>query len=103
MRSRRAARMSACGTHRCPIAGEGRRPGRRFRTRSSRACVHVEDAARVRSFTLAVALLAAIRRRHPGELKFKPYFDVLAGTSELRERIERGERALDIVGGYGGT
>lgn len=64
--------------------------------------IHIEDPARVRSFSLAVALLAAIRRRHPGDLKFKPHFDILAGTRDLRERIERGERALDIVGRYAG-
>ena len=60
----------------------------------------VEDAARVRSFTLAVALLSAIRRRHPGDLKFTPHFDALAGTSDLRQRILHGEPALHIVARY---
>ena len=60
----------------------------------------IEDPASVRSFTLAVALLAAIRRRHPGELKFSPHFDTLAGTNDLSQRIQRGEPALEIVARY---
>ncbi|MCX5772801.1 MAG: DUF1343 domain-containing protein, partial [Candidatus Hydrogenedentes bacterium] len=60
----------------------------------------IEDAPRVRSFTLALALLCAIRRRHPDDLKFTPHFDALAGTSDLRQRILGGEPALEIVARY---
>jgi len=60
----------------------------------------IEDAPRVRSFTLAVALLSAIRRHHTGDLEFTPHFDALAGTSDLRQRILHGEPALRIVARY---
>jgi uncharacterized protein YbbC (DUF1343 family) len=82
-----------------PILGKAANPT--FKNEScSGIRIVIEDPSSVRSFTLAVALLAAIRRRHPNDLKFNPHFDVLAGTSNLRERIERAESALNIVGAY---
>jgi len=62
--------------------------------------IRIDEPHSARPFTLAVALLAAVRRRHPGELKFRPNFDVLAGGADLRGRIERGETALEIAGAY---
>lgn len=62
--------------------------------------IRIHEPGAVRAFTLAVALLAAIRRRHPAELKFKPNFGVLAGGDGLRTRIERGKTALQITGEY---
>lgn len=47
----------------------------------------------LRPFLLAVALIAAIRETHPSEFTFKEdWFDLLAGTAELRAGIERGEK-----------
>jgi uncharacterized protein YbbC (DUF1343 family) len=62
--------------------------------------VKIEDPGKVRAFTVAVALLSAIRKRHPKEFKWEGSFDVLAGTPALRASIERGDKALDIVGAY---
>jgi uncharacterized protein YbbC (DUF1343 family) len=55
--------------------------------------LRVTDARPIRPFTLAVALLAAIRRYHSTELQFKPFFDTLAGGPWLREQIEAGKSA----------
>lgn len=57
----------------------------------------------VRAFTLAVALLGAIRRCHPDKFAFTPFFDILAGSPRLRARIEAGESAGDIIAGYAGA
>jgi hypothetical protein len=56
----------------------------------------------VRPFTLAIALMSAMRRRHLDEFRFdgSPPFDMLAGGPDLRQRIEAGQPALDIVGAY---
>lgn len=62
--------------------------------------VTVRDPHNVRAFTLATALLAAIRERHPDEFEWTEYFDVLAGSADLRQRIERGESARQIVDAY---
>jgi uncharacterized protein YbbC (DUF1343 family) len=62
----------------------------------------VYDPAGARPFTLAVALIAAIRSVHPQEFRFdgSPPFDLLAGGPDLRERIERGETVSEIVDAY---
>lgn len=57
----------------------------------------VRDPHNVRAFTLAVALLSAIRARHPGEFQWGPSFDVLAGSKDLRLAIEAGVSAHRIV------
>jgi hypothetical protein len=43
-----------------------------------------------------------VRRRHPDEFRFdgSPPFDLLAGGPDLRQRIESGQTALEIVGVY---
>ena len=59
--------------------------------------VTVHNAERVRAFTLAAALLRAIRLRHPDAFEWTPFFDILAGGPWLRERINAGVKALDLV------
>jgi uncharacterized protein YbbC (DUF1343 family) len=49
----------------------------------------------------AVHLLTAIRRRHPTAFGWIPkHFDRLAGTTRLREAIERGANPASIVRGW---
>ncbi len=62
--------------------------------------IFVDDPKSVRAFTLAVALLVAIRRRHPNELTLSGGIDTLAGTPDLRAQIERSVSASEIVRGY---
>lgn len=64
--------------------------------------IHVSNAHRLRPFTLAVALIAAIRDVHPSEFKLdgSPAFDTLAGGPDLRKRIEVGHSALRIAEHY---
>ena len=61
--------------------------------------VHVTEPRRLRAFRLAVSLLVAIRGNHPREFKWNTadFFDTLAGTSDLRLRIQREEPADAIV------
>ena len=59
--------------------------------------IQIRDPYEVRAFTLAVALLRAIRRRHPKDFAWDPFFDTLAGGPWLRGRIEAGARALAII------
>jgi uncharacterized protein YbbC (DUF1343 family) len=63
--------------------------------------VKVEHAASARPFTLAVALLVAINQHHRDALKWYPNFDVLAGSAGLRERIQRGDSASEILDDFG--
>jgi uncharacterized protein YbbC (DUF1343 family) len=62
--------------------------------------VTVENPEQVRAFRMAVAILAAIWKRHPKKLELKKGFDVLAGGSDLREAIIAGRAAGEIVAGY---
>jgi uncharacterized protein YbbC (DUF1343 family) len=62
--------------------------------------VTVTDRAIARPFTLAVALLSAIRRQHAWRFKWGRTFDMLAGSEELRKRIEDGETAAAIIASY---
>lgn len=55
------------------------------------------DARKSRPFTLAVALLAALRREHASEFRWEQSIDLLAGTPLLRERIDRGAHPLEIM------
>ena len=50
-----------------------------------------------RPFTLAVALLAAIRRIHADRFAWENSFDVLTGSPTLRERIDHGDDPLQII------
>jgi uncharacterized protein YbbC (DUF1343 family) len=65
--------------------------------------IHVTDAAELRPFALAIAMIVAMRNAHPSEFRFdgSPPFDLLAGGPDLRQRIESGQSARDIVNAYG--
>ena len=82
-----------------PIPGKAAHP-----THSKKLCrgirVTIERPAQVRAFRLALALLCAIRRKHPDEFRWQDSFDVLAGTPEVRAAIERGDTAAEIVRGF---
>lgn len=60
----------------------------------------VETPREVRAFRTAVALLRAIREEHPKRFEWKENFDVLAGSDDLRRRIEAGQTAREIVDLY---
>ncbi|MDK1021024.1 MAG: DUF1343 domain-containing protein [Candidatus Hydrogenedentes bacterium] len=64
--------------------------------------IEVTDFDRFRPFTLAVALLIVIRKRHPSHFAWSgsPEIDVLAGGPDLRSRIERGHSARRIIARY---
>ncbi len=53
--------------------------------------IDVTDPGMARPFTLAVALIQAIRRVHPAEFAWNDHFDALAGGPGLRRGVERGE------------
>ena len=79
-----------------PIPGKAAHP-----RHSKKLCrgirVTIEHPGEVRAFRLALALLCAIRRKHPDEFRWEDSFDVLAGTAEIRAAIERGDTAAEIV------
>jgi len=84
-----------------PRSIPGRAVDPRFRDQLCRGIhVAVVDAARARPFTTALALLRAIRRRHPDEFAWNPFFDTLAGGPAVREQIEAATPALDIVASF---
>ncbi len=72
--------------------------------------IHVRDRAAFRPVETGVALLAAFRASDPERLRWRdpPYeyeqvklpIDILAGSSELREQIERGMTARDIAASW---
>ena len=72
--------------------------------------VHITDRRSIEPVLTGVALLQAFRRAAPSEFKWRepPYeyehrlqpIDILAGSSDLRERIERNEEALEIARGW---
>ena len=69
--------------------------------------IHVVDRATFRPVETGAALAAAFRGAHPSRFQWRdpPYeyergklpFDILAGSSELREQIERGVSAREIA------
>ena len=85
-----------------PKAIPGKASDPRYRDEPCRGVrIQVLDTHRVRAFRLAVALLVAVRHHHPDEFACNEFFDVLAGSADLRERIEAGQSARRIVGAYG--
>jgi uncharacterized protein YbbC (DUF1343 family) len=72
--------------------------------------IHVHDRGTFRAVLTGVALMAAFRAADPTRFRWRdpPYeyerdklpFDILAGSSELREEIERGRAARDIAGSW---
>jgi len=60
--------------------------------------IHVTDRRSFRPVALATALLLAVTRSHPDRFELKKEtFDRLAGTSRLREAIEKGAPLEEIV------
>ena len=59
--------------------------------------ITLKDARVARPFTLVVALLSVLRRIHGDRFAWETSFDVLAGSSTLRERIDRGDDPMQIV------
>ena len=63
--------------------------------------ITVNDPHAARPFTLALALLVAMHRRHEEQLVWdEAAFDALAGGDTLRNQIIAGRSARDIVRGY---
>ena len=63
--------------------------------------LHVTDLRAYRSVTVAVHLLSAIGKQHPGKLEFRERaFDRLAGTDSLRKALEAGQRPAAIISGW---
>ena len=89
-------RLSACVY--TPRAIPGRASNPRYRDQACRGIrLHVENPHNVRAFTTTVALLGAIRQRHPNEFQWTRFFDVLAGGPALRTWIENGTPTADIL------
>lgn len=59
--------------------------------------IRIDDPHQVRSFTLGLALIAAIRHNHPQNFEWKTWFDTLTGAPSIRTRIDQGDTATDIV------
>jgi uncharacterized protein YbbC (DUF1343 family) len=69
--------------------------------------IHVTDPAEFRPVATYAALIALAHHQVPDAFRFRtssyefrddvPAFDLLTGDSEGRERIERGDKALDVV------
>jgi uncharacterized protein YbbC (DUF1343 family) len=72
--------------------------------------IHVHDRAAFRPVETGVALIAAFRAADPARFRWRdpPYeyeheklpIDILAGSSDLREEIERGTAASEIAGSW---
>lgn len=62
--------------------------------------IGIDKPRDVRAFTLAIALITAIRQVHPNEFVLDPYFDTLAGTNELGKLIREGRAAADIIAAF---
>jgi uncharacterized protein YbbC (DUF1343 family) len=62
--------------------------------------IKVQDPVKLRPFRLAVALVCALRRRHPDALTVTRGLDTLSGGPDLRRRIESGAAPRDIIAAY---
>jgi uncharacterized protein YbbC (DUF1343 family) len=85
-----------------------------FQKHAKRACggcqIHVLDRAKFRAVETAVAVLVEIRAQDPAKFEWRqpPYeyehtklpFDILAGSSELRQQIESGVPVRTIAGSW---
>ncbi|MCC6145760.1 MAG: DUF1343 domain-containing protein [Candidatus Hydrogenedentes bacterium] len=81
-----------------PKSIPGKASSPRFQDTACRGIrVDVVDADIARPFTLAVALLCAIRNQHPDHFAFSEFFDTLAGGPWLRQEMESGRGPLDII------
>ncbi len=59
--------------------------------------LEVTDPEAARPFSLTVAVLVELVKRHKDQLQWKPSFDVLAGGPWLREQFMAGRPAADIL------
>jgi len=59
--------------------------------------LQVQNPHDVRAFTTTLALLRAIRNRHPNEFQWAPFFDTLAGGPALRTWLENDVPTADIL------
>jgi uncharacterized protein YbbC (DUF1343 family) len=69
--------------------------------------IHVTDPVAFRPYTAYLALVALARAQDPAAFGFRtemyefrddvPAFDLLTGSAEARERMVRGEAALEIA------
>ena len=88
--------VSACRYTPRAIPGKASNP--RYRDEECQGIrIHVHKPSEVRAFTVAVALLRAIRNRHPRQFEWGPTFDILAGGDALRTWLERDEPPADIA------
>ncbi len=79
------------------IPGKAKTP--RYMDESCRGIqLRVNQPHEARPFTLTVALLCAIYKKHRDRVVWEKSFDTLAGGAGLREQIQRGASALEIVG-----
>lgn len=62
--------------------------------------IAIQHPKAVRAFRTTLALIIAIRERHPGALEFTQMFRLLAGGPDLLNRIEAGESAQFITETY---
>jgi uncharacterized protein YbbC (DUF1343 family) len=72
--------------------------------------IHVTDRVRFRPVETGVAVISAIRHEDPAQFGWRPPpyeyehrlqpFDILAGSSALREAIDRGEPSASIAAGW---
>ena len=78
------------------IPGKAAEP--RYKGESCRGVrVTIQDFTVARPFLLGVALLRAVRARHPAEFQWSSSFDNLGGSPWIREAIDRGDKPTDIV------
>jgi len=65
------------------------------------AQIHVMDRSAYRPFASALSIIRTIMEMYPGHFAFHAdYFDAIMGTSTVREALESGADARDIVKGY---
>jgi uncharacterized protein YbbC (DUF1343 family) len=109
-----AAERFAEGMNRLDLPGARFRPAvfePTFHKHAGASCggcqIHVHDRATFRAVETGVALIARFRAADPARFRWRdpPYeyeheklpFDILAGSSRLREEIERGRAASEIA------
>ncbi len=72
--------------------------------------VHVTDRQALRPLAVGLHLIAAMRRRHPDEFAWqegsgegaRPHFDLLMGSSQVREALDRGIEVDGLVDSWAG-
>ncbi|MCL4217668.1 MAG: DUF1343 domain-containing protein [Candidatus Hydrogenedentes bacterium] len=84
-----------------PVSIPGKAANPRFQNQTCQGVrIDIKAPHDLRAFRTAVALLNAIRHLHKSDFAWADSFDVLAGGPGLRQRIEAGTPAKDIVAGF---